>query len=649
MISMTYSEYLDKVYGCWLGKCISGTIGAPYEGMKELMDLKYDPSVLENMLPNDDLDLQVLWLEVLEQKGTAFTAEDLAKAFLEKCPYAPGEYAVFKKNFNRGIHPPMTGAFNNHYYREGMGCPIRSEIWACVAPGDPALAARLCVHDGVLDHEGNSVYTEQFFAALQAAAFVEKDLDTLVEIGLQFVPKDARIYRLITDTVTWCKESSDWRYVRNKVIRYYGHPDCTNLFQNIGIILLALYFGKMNLIETTMIALNCGFDTDCTCATAGALIGIIQGAESLFKHYNFSEQSYILGVQANRRSDKVFDLAEDTCRVGIHFTRKLNTKLEITDALEVFIQEPEMPEVEMEVCYENNTPAVGLGESRGVKLWITNRSCRDIHGRLKLHIPEGWKVDVPQCCVNLETGTSLPISLTFSVPHDLPLLKENNIIRAELVTDDDRKFTYDFGIVGAMVWKVYGPFWENNVEMPPLAPKESYYKYIVGENEQDTIDKIRTYHVNCITKPEKEYMTLEEIYDDSRAKGVDAYKEGTLVNLYEDKFSVDQLVGFQGPCVVYMVRYLYSPEDRKVGASIGHSDAFELYINDQLAAKKDHVEWWTSENVHLLGVELKKGLNRIVLKLARRNGRADFNLTFVHGGACSEYYHDFGSYHPEKI
>ena len=92
---MNYDAYLDKVYGCWLGKCIAGTIGAPYEGAKELLDIEYTPALIEQMLPNDDLDLQVLWLSVLEEKGTAFTSDDLADAFLNRCPYAPGEYAYF--------------------------------------------------------------------------------------------------------------------------------------------------------------------------------------------------------------------------------------------------------------------------------------------------------------------------------------------------------------------------------------------------------------------------------------------------------------------------------------------------------------------------------------------------------------------------
>ena len=109
-------DYFDKVFGCWLGKSIAGTIGAPFEGRKELFDFEYDPRSIEQMMPNDDLDIQVIWLEVLEKKGIYFTAEDLAEAFYSKYPLSPGEYAYFKKNYMRGIMPPESGTFNNRYY-----------------------------------------------------------------------------------------------------------------------------------------------------------------------------------------------------------------------------------------------------------------------------------------------------------------------------------------------------------------------------------------------------------------------------------------------------------------------------------------------------------------------------------------------------
>ena len=72
MYTITYKDYFDKVLGCWIGKTVAGTIGGPCEGRKEFFDYEFDKRSIENMMPNDDLDLQVLWLEVLEKKGIFF-------------------------------------------------------------------------------------------------------------------------------------------------------------------------------------------------------------------------------------------------------------------------------------------------------------------------------------------------------------------------------------------------------------------------------------------------------------------------------------------------------------------------------------------------------------------------------------------------
>ena len=81
---MKFSEYRDRVYGCWLGKCICGSIGAPLEGCKQLFDYKFDPEFWKISLPNDDLELQVLWLNVIEKLGLDLDADDFAEAFAKR-------------------------------------------------------------------------------------------------------------------------------------------------------------------------------------------------------------------------------------------------------------------------------------------------------------------------------------------------------------------------------------------------------------------------------------------------------------------------------------------------------------------------------------------------------------------------------------
>ena len=96
MKNLSYGEYLNKVYGCFLGKTVVGTLGAPFEGIKMPMELPFERSMIDAMLPNDDLDLQVLWLDVAEKYGKNFTSYDLLRRFVENCDYSPGEYAVMR-------------------------------------------------------------------------------------------------------------------------------------------------------------------------------------------------------------------------------------------------------------------------------------------------------------------------------------------------------------------------------------------------------------------------------------------------------------------------------------------------------------------------------------------------------------------------
>ncbi|MDR1692592.1 MAG: ADP-ribosylglycohydrolase family protein [Oscillospiraceae bacterium] len=632
-----HERYFDKVHGCFLGKCAGGNVGVPYEGMKQLMNLTYDAKMTSSEMFNDDLDLQVLWLDVLEEKGSSFTAGDLADAFLSLCPYAPGEYASFKRNYAKKILPPACGNLNMGYYKEGMGSPIRAEIWGCVSPGNPALAADMAEKDGSLDHCGNSVYAERYFAALIASAFLSEDLDSLVIGSLSFIPETSRLRSLILDVRRWCGTYGDWKQVRSFILRDYGHPDCTNLFQNIGFVLLSLYFGETDFAKTVMTALNCGYDTDCTCGMAASVLGTILGADRMIRETGLREQSYVLGVAAKPRSDKVRDLAADICKVG----RSL-------------ADSPPLPRARLEIQADYlEKPAAVPGKVLPVAVTVRNHGAEASEYAVSVRADNSLTVTGAPATVRLPAGGEARFELGISADGTAGVSYEQNLVTLTLTAADGTAYSSGFGVAGTAPWLVIGPFIENRVTLPDPGIGENYYSFF--DRGDDLRDRVREYHLDAVVNIHKEHVYKESIYkalEDGEPEALSAFPT-RIAYLPEDRFSFDDVIGYQGPCALYMARSLVCPDDRLTDLRIGHSDAFSLWVNGALIASDEGFGWWTGENTHVLGLPLKKGVNTIIVKLARRGASADFSLTFLeHSGNDRKpidfprHFHDLGTKRP---
>ena len=275
--------YRDKVLGCWHGKNIGGTLGGPLEekfGRHELFSVDWYPELPEGGIPNDDLELQLIWLQALQDRGPGITARDLADYWIDCVRYNFDEYGLSKANLVRGLVPPVSG-WHNNWFRDCMGSPIRSEIWACVAPGAPEIAAHYAFEDSICDHGGGeSVYGEVFNAVVESCAFVESDRPTLVEAGLTSIPPGSRTYQAIAAALAYYRAGVDWVDARNRIKdRFY-----LSLAQyspiNLGFQTIGLLYGT-DFADAICKAVNCGWDTDCTGATVGAMLGIILGAQRL--------------------------------------------------------------------------------------------------------------------------------------------------------------------------------------------------------------------------------------------------------------------------------------------------------------------------------------------------------------------------------
>ncbi|MFA4028942.1 MAG: hypothetical protein GDYSWBUE_001508 [Candidatus Fervidibacterota bacterium] len=281
MAVINRNELWRRIYACAMGKNAGGTLGAPVEGQPGPHNFDWYPKLQEGGIPNDDLEMQLVWFDAVRRAGWKINSLTLSQAWLTHIGYNWNEYGIAKRNLRWGLQPPLSGAYDNDFFKDCMGSPIRSEIWACLAPASPRIAVRFAFEDAIVDHAGGEgVWGEMFFAALESAAFAigsYERLDELLDIALTYIPNDCQIHRAVTDTLSWWAELKDWKKVRERIAEKYWNREPTHAPQNIAFTVLGLLAGDGDFGKTICTAVNCGQDTDCTGATSGAIMGILLG------------------------------------------------------------------------------------------------------------------------------------------------------------------------------------------------------------------------------------------------------------------------------------------------------------------------------------------------------------------------------------
>lgn len=294
---MDQNLFRSKVMGCFLGKNIGGTLGMPMEWERSKNNVTYyTHDITGEPLPNDDLDIQVLWLLALEEHGFSIDSSILGEYFNEYMIFTHAEYGTAKTNLRAGLKPPVSGSFHNSF-KDSCGSYIRADIWACLFPGHPELAARYAFEDAIVDHgDGEGVFAEVFIAAMESAAFYCTDIRQLIDIGLSYIPDQCAVSLAVKDAIRTFDEGMSIEDSREFIMKnYIGHLEWHAISKedeekgyqngkmgwdvpsNLMIIIYGLLFGAGDVEKSMCIAVNYGEDTDCTAGTIAALFGIMYG------------------------------------------------------------------------------------------------------------------------------------------------------------------------------------------------------------------------------------------------------------------------------------------------------------------------------------------------------------------------------------
>jgi len=446
VLTISRSVFRDKVRACWLGKNIGGTLGAPHECKRYVLGLDFYHPVPDKAAPNDDLDLQLVWLQMLEELGIDPPLPEFAAYWNRYAASYPwNEYGFFMRNYARGLRPPVAGCFENYFVDE-MGSPIRSEIWACLHPGDPQAAARMAWKDSALDHAGGEgTCGEMFWAALEAAAFVESDPMTLIRIGLNMIPLSSHIARSIREAV-WCWEQGmAWGDARERIASRFGHLQPCNAVPNHGFIILGWLYGQ-DFGDRLCKAVNCGYDTDCTGATLGSLLGILEGTAGIPERWlapvgtqivlhrytrgldapadvdELTERTVALAEQAAAASAER-EFGEETVRPDDLLSRMFRSELAEVARLQDIHAGVEMCGDREVTLHYGGEPVLRPGIARELQVEVDGQDGAEV----TLTVPDGWS------CERLAAGR-------FRVYSDGPVADRNEV-RVELGDGSGVAFT----------------------------------------------------------------------------------------------------------------------------------------------------------------------------------------------------------------
>ena len=300
-------DYLERVYAGVLGKLIGVYLGRPFEGWSyeaitgQLGEINYyvhDRLNVPLIVTDDDISGTFTFVRALQDYGydRDLTAAQIGHTWLN---YLIEEQTVLwwggmgnstehtaYLRLKEGYMAPESGsmALNGKVVAEQIGAQIFIDGWAMIAPGDPEFAADLARRAGSVSHDGEAIYGAQCLAAMEAQAFVESDINKLIDTGLSVIPDDSIICHMINDIREWHAREPDWRAGRELLAERYGYHiyggNC-HMVPNHGLMIFSLLYGDDDFQRTLMIVNTCGWDTDCNSGNIGCLLGIKDGLAGL--------------------------------------------------------------------------------------------------------------------------------------------------------------------------------------------------------------------------------------------------------------------------------------------------------------------------------------------------------------------------------
>jgi len=155
----------------------------------------------------------------------------------------------------------------------------------------PFTAARIGLNYTTVAINQEPAQTTQLFTAMIATAFIETDINKILNEGITTLDKSSIILEVIIDVKKWHAQYPDnWKETRRLLKEKYTQEegnvrDMNGHELNTGSIIAALLYGQGDFAESLKFAFNFGWDADCNAATVGTIVGVTNGYRNMLNHH----------------------------------------------------------------------------------------------------------------------------------------------------------------------------------------------------------------------------------------------------------------------------------------------------------------------------------------------------------------------------
>jgi hypothetical protein len=296
--TLSKDALMDKIRGGWAGQTIGVCYGQPTEFrylgrvIDDSIRLEWNKDILEKYFNNDDIYMDLTFVDVFDKKGLDATADDFAQAF------AHAGYALWhanraaRYNILQGLKPPQTGYWENNPHADDIDFEIESDFSGLMSPGMPNTAIEIGDKIGHILNYGNGWYGGVYMGTMYSLAFICDDIDFIVSEAVKAIPQQSTFHQCMTQIIEAHEQNpDDWKYAWDICEKNWSRevscvdgvdsPWNITALINSAYVTIGLLYGHGDFGMSMDIATRCGQDSDCNPSSVGGILGTMLGYKAI--------------------------------------------------------------------------------------------------------------------------------------------------------------------------------------------------------------------------------------------------------------------------------------------------------------------------------------------------------------------------------